>query len=101
MSKKSFVQASYGESFIVFPFQIARVEGKLLTLVESLGLRDSQEKATKDLVRDIVQGLYRDTEYATPQLTSETMERKRVLQENGEWGLDTPKEVPAYIPAFN
>lgn len=91
-------QYGYGESHVVFPFQIARIEGKLLTLVESLGLRESQEKATKDLTRDIVQGLYRDTVYLPPNLSTIIINEKHALIESGAAMIGNP---PQYDPPFN
>jgi hypothetical protein len=92
-------QAGYGESYVVFPFQIQRVEGKILTLIESLGLSVSQEKASKDLARDIVQGLYRDTEYLNGSLTTIIVNEKYILKANGEFKDDGI--APQYNPPFN
>lgn len=41
----------WGSGYIIQDHQISHLEGKLLTLIESMGLKDSQEKAVKDMVR--------------------------------------------------
>ncbi len=49
---------------IIYPFQIQQLEGKILTFLESLGLRESQEKSAKDMFKDIFYRImYFDTEY--------------------------------------
>lgn len=37
---------------VIYSYQIGELEGKLLTLIESLGLSEKQEKAVKDVFRD-------------------------------------------------
>ncbi len=51
-------QASYGYGFVVNEGDRAYMEGRLLTFLESLGLKDSQEKAAKDLLRQEVQSWF-------------------------------------------
>lgn len=46
---------------VVYDYQIQSLEGRLLTFIESLGLRESQEKSAKDVFREIFySGLYRE-----------------------------------------
>jgi hypothetical protein len=40
--------------YLIDNFEIKQIEGKLLTIVESIGLPDTQEKAVKGLVRQAV-----------------------------------------------
>jgi hypothetical protein len=40
----------WGWGYVIAQAQISFVQGRLLTLIESFGLKDSQEKAAKDLV---------------------------------------------------
>lgn len=104
MSKKSNLplekeyKAGYGESFVIFPYLIQRIEGKILTLVETLGLHESQEKATKDMARDIVQGLYREAEWLPANLTTIILNEKYILKENGELPPSLP---PSHTSPFN
>lgn len=44
--------------YIIEDYKISHIEGKLLTFIESIGLRDTQEKATKDIIREIIWSLY-------------------------------------------
>lgn len=51
-------QASYGWGFILGEGDKSFIEGRLLTFLESLGLKDSQEKAAKDILRQEVQSWF-------------------------------------------
>lgn len=44
----------YSSGYVVNDYQVQHLEGRLLTLIESIGLKDTQEKAVKDLVRNEV-----------------------------------------------
>lgn len=87
-----------GEGYFIFPFQIARIEGKMLTLIESLGLKEGQEKATKDLTRDIIQGIYRDTIWLPSNISTLAVNEKeiQILQ-----GVPFSSSSPQYDPPFN
>lgn len=45
-------QVGYGFAYVLNEYKKDYITGRLLTLVESLGLRDTQEKAFKDIIRD-------------------------------------------------
>lgn len=49
--------------YMYWPYQASTLEGKLLTFVESLGFRETQEKAVKDIVRGIFYEFYKDVMY--------------------------------------
>lgn len=93
------VSTGYGPAYLVYDFHISRVEGKLLTLIEGLGLRDSQEKAVKDLTRDIVQSLYRDTKYIYGEAVSVAIDKQDEITLGGTVGLASPTP-PNYTPTF-
>lgn len=40
-----------GPAYVIFPTEIGNIEGRVLTVLESLGLPPTQEKAAKDLLR--------------------------------------------------
>lgn len=42
----------YGSGYVLEEYQLSHLEGRILTLIESWGLRETQEKACKDLVRN-------------------------------------------------
>lgn len=65
----------YSSGYVLFDYQISNLEGKVLTLIESLGLKDTQEKATKDIARDMIYSLYRETMY----ITGESIEKAREM----------------------
>lgn len=44
-------ELSYGWGYVIGQSEISYLEGRLLTLIDSLGLRETQEKAIKDLVK--------------------------------------------------
>jgi len=41
----------YGYGYVLGEYMRDNIVGRLLTLIESLGLKDSQEKAVKDIIR--------------------------------------------------
>ncbi len=41
----------YESVYAISPYQLSHLEGRLLTLIESWGMKESQEKSVKDLVR--------------------------------------------------
>lgn len=41
------------EGRVIYDYQIRELEGRLLTFIEALGLRESQEKSAKDIFRDV------------------------------------------------
>jgi hypothetical protein len=45
---------SWPSAYVIEDYLISRLEGRLLTMIESIGLKDTQEKAVKDLVRSEV-----------------------------------------------
>lgn len=56
----------------IWRYQVQDIEGKLLTLVESLGLPERQESAVKSHVRQIVWNWYDET-YVVPREVVEMM----------------------------
>lgn len=44
-------------AYAIESYKISHIEGRLLTFIESLGLRDTQEKAAKDIAREIIWSL--------------------------------------------
>lgn len=71
MSKKSNVANQTGgvvpdgvpmDGRVIYNYQIKELEGRLLTFIESLGLREGQEKSAKDIFRDILyRSLFNET----------------------------------------
>ena len=60
MSKKNkefMPQIGYEGAYLIHDWSIKNLEGRLLTMVESWGLKDTQEKSVKDLVRQEVWSL--------------------------------------------
>lgn len=51
-------QAGYGFGYVVNEYKRDYITGRLLTLIESLGLRDTQEKAFKDIIRNEIDGWF-------------------------------------------
>lgn len=45
--------------YALYSYDIQNLEGDILTIVESFGLRDSQERAAKNLIRNALYMLYR------------------------------------------
>lgn len=71
--------------YILLDYEIQHLEGQLLTLLESLGLREGQEKAAKDMFRGIYyRGVYNGRHIRGPQVA-------QVRIENEGYGGQTPK----------
>ena len=61
--------------------------GQVLTIIDSLGLKDTQEKATKDLLKQAMYGIYRqDSIYITGEQVSRV-----VLENKGMSGSEAPR----------
>lgn len=68
----------------IYDYQIGSLEGRLLTLVEGLGLRESQENAAKDMLKSILRtALYIDTTYVYGNYLNEAIKKSREDQDNG------------------
>ena len=64
MSKKSKVgepTIGYGPARVIYEQQVGYVEGRLLTIIEAIGLKETQEKSIKDLVRSEVWKVIEDS----------------------------------------
>ena len=48
------LNVGYGSGYVITDEELRHLEGRLLTLIESIGLKDTQEKAVKDLIRNEV-----------------------------------------------
>ena len=62
MSKKNNVGVPVGmplDGYALYDHDIRYVEGRLLTVIESFGMKESQEKAAKDLIRECLYELYK------------------------------------------
>lgn len=55
----------------IYDYQIRELEGKLLTLIEGVGLGEKQDKAVKDMFRDI---FYRAMYQETPLIAGEPLQ---------------------------
>jgi hypothetical protein len=55
---------------VIYHYQIQSLEGRILTFIESLGLRESQEKSAKDIFRDI---FYREMYFNTVEVWGEQL----------------------------
>lgn len=63
---------------IIYDYQIQSLEGRILTFIESLGLRESQEKSAKDIFRGIFYpALYLETEYVWGEQLNQAIQESR------------------------
>lgn len=68
----------------IYDYQIGSLEGKLLTLLESFGLRESQENAAKDMLKSILRtSLYIETTYVYGEFLNPAIQKSVELQRNG------------------
>lgn len=59
-------EVDYGSPFQVYGYKVEKfktLEGRLLTVVEALGLKDTQEEALKSIVRQEVWKLWESPQY--------------------------------------
>ena len=78
---------SYGHGYIVQDGMPDYIVGRILTFIETLGLRESQEKSLKDLIRQDIWAQFREgfgANYINPSLNDEV---HRVLREINEHEL--------------
>lgn len=62
--------------YVVYEYDVKNLEGKLLTLIESLGLKDTQEKSVKSLFKDILyRSLYLDTIFVQGNILNEALKK--------------------------
>jgi hypothetical protein len=70
---------------VIYHHQISELEGKLLTLIESLGLKEKQEESVKNMFRDIYyRVVYYELEYLGGIQINKAIEDW--VKENGERG---------------
>lgn len=72
---------SYGFSYVIPENAPQYLVGRILTIVEALGLKETQEKSLKDLIREEIYKIQRNDEgtlWLTPELNNEI---HRVYQE--------------------
>lgn len=78
---------------IIYDYQIGSLEGKLLTFIESLGLRESQEKSAKEMFKEIYyRQMYFETEYVGGEQLNKA--REDWIMENGERGPRVASSSP-------
>lgn len=81
MSKKSkisdyFTEVSeYSDARLVYPVYQTKLEGRLLTFIETLGFENQREKAVKDVVRDALHEFFNSALYVSPSLAKEVREK--------------------------
>lgn len=51
-------QASYGFGYVLHEYKRDYIMGRLCTILESFGMKDTQEKAAKDIVRQEVDAVF-------------------------------------------
>jgi hypothetical protein len=71
--------------------------GKLLTLIESFGLKESQEKAAKDLIKQTVYNEFRDNQKWIPRLVNSHL-IQFIEDLNEAIKKKSPRSVPISIP---
>lgn len=87
---------SYEGGWIVQDRAIQHLEGRLLTLVESIGLREGQEKAVKDLVRSEVWKLVEPGFWISGDDNSELHHKYSNHAMLGSVGGDTHNPIPSH-----
>ena len=86
MVPNDYVPTEYG--YMVWSWQISHVEGKLLTLIEALGLGEKQESAIKNQVKENLYYLFTQTHLLSPSKAFEIINMKEGVSQPG-FGLPT------------
>lgn len=68
------VSAGWGYGYVFDAYVRDNLVGKLLTIVEALGLKDTQEKSVKDIVRNTIDLVFQDAVYISSKRHSEIKE---------------------------
>lgn len=56
MSKQPSIDCRFSSGYVVW--DVPYLEGRLLTIIDSLGFEERQDKAVKDLVRQVTREIY-------------------------------------------
>lgn len=72
----------YGSGYIIQEYSVQHLEGRLLTLLESLGLPDKQETAAKGLFRQEAWSLLNNAHYISNEQHSRVMEENAKLDQS-------------------
>ena len=69
---------------IIYDYEISQLEGRILTMIESFGLRESQEKSAKDIFKDIFyRTIYFDIKQVHGEYLNEAIAKSRAKGEVG------------------
>lgn len=60
--------------YMYFPYQMQMLEGRVFTAIESFGLRETQEKAAKDVLRSIFVDFWGRVQYVSPETVQKIVE---------------------------
>lgn len=72
------LSSSHVDGRMIFDYQVRSLEGKLLGLLESLGLTEKQEFAVKELLKDIFyRSMYFETEYILGEFVNDAITKSR------------------------
>ena len=70
---------------VIYDYQIGSLEGRSLTLIEALGLREKQEESTKDILKGILRtSLYIETEHVWGEQLNQAIAESRKRGEVGQ-----------------
>jgi hypothetical protein len=59
------------DAYLVYPWQVSNLQGRLLTFMETLGFDEKREKAVKDVIKEIMQEIYGHALYLPPEAAIE------------------------------
>lgn len=90
MSKKREEEftTGWGEGYVISRWTVPNLQGKLLTFIESIGLRDTQEKAVKDIISQIIWDTMDEAQYVTGE------QHTALRNENSRMGQPNPLSLP-------
>lgn len=80
---------SFGEGYVIFRDVPETIVGSILEIVEAIGLKDSQEKAVKDIIRQKIYSVFYDKDPVYIKSDLHSLLREKY------WDLKKKSNIPA------
>jgi len=75
LSKVEGADVSWDDAYVVDYKTPDRIAGKIFSVIEAMGLKDTQEEASKDIIRTIIWEIFNDSVYISSDIHSEIREK--------------------------
>jgi len=93
MFKKSNVpEVSWGNAYVVTTNTPDRLVGKIFAVIETMGLKETQETSAKDIIRTVIWEVFNNAIHISPERHNEIREAFEEHKKSEDFG----REVPPY-----